>query len=115
MNNIEFKLALHARLCDLADILMLQYNPCRAADRACLMGKNPIPCCTHTRFKRFDGSEFCYYLGDDGCQVMNIYCKTWFCEEAEKNLPHDFLVVMWHLKEIARIYGLIEEGQNERA
>ena len=106
MNNIEFRLALHAHLCDLADTLMLKYNPCGAHDGVCRMGSNPIPCCVKTRFVRFDKGEYCYYLGDDGCQVMNIHCKTWFCDRA--SVSPEMEEALEHIKGIARLYGLME-------
>ena len=108
MNNIEFRLALHAHLCDLADTLMLHYNPCEAHAGVCRMGSNPIPCCVKTRFVRFDKSEYCYYLGDAGCQVMNIHCKTWFCKEVEKYIPFEMAMAMKCIKWIAETYGLME-------
>src|SRR4030042_1389904 len=102
MLDIEFRLALHKQLCDVADTLMLKYNPCDAHDGRCRVGANPIPCCVRTRFVRFDGSEYCYYLGEDGCLMMNIHCKTWFCTEAEKYANAELLTAMRAIQVIAK-------------
>ena len=106
MIDIEFRLALHKQLCDVADTLMLKYNPCDAHDGECRVGKNPIPCCVKTRFVRFDGSEFCYFLGEDGCQMMNIHCKTWFCDAAV--VPPEMGDALDCIRDLAQMYGLME-------
>lgn len=40
MNEMEFKILLNQRLCDLADLILHYYNPCQFKDGGCLLCKD---------------------------------------------------------------------------
>ena len=101
MNDIEFKLALNERLCDLADLMLHQYNPCQQQNGACVAG-DPNPCCSNTRF----GRTGCPFWGGK-CKFRTIWCRNWLCEIAIRNTKPECVDVLKHVQEIGRIYGLI--------
>lgn len=109
MNETEFKLALHGKLCDLADLFLYHYNPCHIRGGACLAG-DPNPCCVRTRFRRFDREDKrCQFITECGCSFPNIECKVWLCQVATEQADPDCLKALHSLDEIARIYRLTNE------
>jgi len=101
MTDVEFKLALNERLCDLAELMLHQYNPCNQQDGGCVAGK-PNPCCTNTRF----GKTGCPFF-DGKCKVRLIWCKYWLCEIAIRNTKPECVEVLKHIQEIGKMYELI--------
>lgn len=105
----EFRLALHQKLCETADLLLLYHNPCWMRGGACLRG-NPNPCCVRTRFKRWNPEDReCYWLGEHGCTFPNIECKAWLCEAALQEAPQELLAGLKALEDIAKRYELTNE------
>lgn len=107
MTENEFKIALHDRLVAVADLLLFYHNPCQAKGGACLAG-DPNPCCVRTRFKRWDGTKPCEFIGpgDSGCQMPNLECKVWLCNLATENAGEDCAKAMRTLQALAEVYGL---------
>lgn len=108
MNETEFRIACHARLCDLADLVLAYHNPCQARLGACLKG-DPNPCCIRTRFKRFEADKRCMFIGENGCELPNIECKVWLCELALEQADPKALAALKALEDIAKLYGLTNE------
>ena len=106
MTDVEFKLALNERLCDLVELMLHQYNPCNQQDGGCVAGK-PNPCCTNTRF----GKTGCPFF-DGKCKVRLIWCKYWLCEIAIRNTKPECVEVLKHIQEIQT--GMKEEIVNLR-
>lgn len=102
MTELEFKILLNEKLCDLADDIMYYYNPCKIENGKCLLDEF---CCSRTRFKRQDGKEDCHFL-KDGCTFKNLKCKLWFCETAIKNMSQECLEIFKNLENIAKLHGL---------
>lgn len=108
MNDIEFRINLHSKLCSLADLVLLYYNPCKAVRGSCLKA-DPNPCCVRTRFKKMTASNECFFLGDDGCTFPNIECKVWLCSVSRKNASQECLTILSQIENIAKSYGLTNE------
>lgn len=109
MNEIEFKIALHSRLCDMADLILHYYNPCDIRKGACRKA-DPNPCCVMTRFKRFDDDRRCQFLGEGGCEFPNIECKVWLCEIATGAASQECLSALVMVENIAKAYRLTNES-----
>jgi len=107
MNDIEFKLALNERLCDLADLMLHQYNPCQQQNGACVAG-DPNPCCTYTRFNETGHADGCPHWNGK-CTYRNIWCKHWLCDTAVKNTKPECFEVLKRVQEIGKAFGLIGE------
>lgn len=109
MHEQEFRLALHQKLCEAADILLFHHNPCRMQGNTCLAG-DPNPCCIRTRFKRWDlGDKRCRFIGERGCEFPNIECKVWLCSLAKDQASRECLSALQSLENIAKLYGLTNE------
>ena len=100
MNDTEFKIALNERLCDLAELVLYQYDPCKKEGSRCLVA-DPNPCCKYTRF----GDKCPHWTGK--CNYRNIWCKYWLCNTAVKNTQPECVEVLKHIQEIGKLYGLI--------
>lgn len=107
MNETEFKIALNERLCDLAELFLYQYDPCRIRGGACLAG-DPNPCCVYTRFNENGKAEGCpHWKGQ--CNYRNIWCRHWLCDTAVKSTKSECFEVIKRIQEIGRSFGLIGE------
>jgi len=106
----EFKLLLHQKLCDLADLFLYQFDPCKLTKngQACLLG-DPNPCCTRTRFKREDGKPICKFMVDNKCQFENIECKTWFCPKVKEQGNPKCIKSLEALYVIAKLFELTND------
>ena len=110
MNDLELKMAINERLCDLADLMLHQYNPCKREGSACRVA-DPVPCCELTRF----GTKCPHWTGK--CIFRNIWCKFWLCDTARNATDPKCAEVLFHIQEIAKLYDLIGRpyfGQNYR-
>jgi hypothetical protein len=102
MTDIEFKIALNERLCDLAELILHQYNPCNQQNGSCVAG-SPNPCCSHTRFSK----EGCPFSISGRCKFRTIWCKYWLCEMAIRNTVTDCVDTLKNIEQIGKRYGLI--------
>ncbi len=75
MTEEELKQLLESKLYEMADAMMLFYDPCHIEGGACKAG-DPNPCCKHTRF-----GDPCPFL-DHGCHNPNAWCRLWICRTA---------------------------------
>jgi len=109
MKDFEFKILMNQRLCELADAIIYQYNPCKL-DRekhSCIFIKNlnDKPCCSFFHLAKGDK---CVALREDGeCGFNNVFCKIGICEEAQKNAPEECLKTMKLIQDIAILHGII--------
>lgn len=106
MTELEFKIYLNDRLCDIADTILMYYNPCQIKDGKCLLGEKF--CCFRTRFKRLDGSEECQFLGENGCTINNLQCKIWLCETALRKTNPECVEALKGIEAFAKIYKLTD-------
>lgn len=98
MTELELQLFLNEKLCDMADALILFYDPCQMKGSVCKVG-NPNPCCAYTRFGK-DGCPFWH----GKCEFRNAKCKLWFCETALKNADPKFIESVKILEQMAKLY-----------
>lgn len=101
MNEVEFKLALNERLCDLAELFLYQYNPCKIENGACV-SEDPNPCCSITRF----GKNGCPFWNGK-CKLKLIWCKNWLCEIAIRNTVPECVDSLKDIEQIGKRFGLI--------
>ena len=109
MKDLEFKIALNEKLCDLVDVILYQYNPCKLdrLNHKCFNRNNldKIPCCT---FFHCSKGDVCVFLKKDGgCSFKNILCKVSLCELATMKADPECLKVLKLIQDIARMYGLM--------
>jgi len=103
MTEKELLILLNEKVCDIADALILYYNPCKMDGPACKVG-NPNPCCTHTRFSK----NMCPFWQSNKCNFRNVSCKIWFCETALKDVDPKFVEMIKLLEKVTSLYGLME-------
>ncbi len=98
----ELKLLLNEKLCDMADALMLYYDPCGIRDSAC-KGGDPNPCCVNSQF----GRGGCPFMRDGKCNFRNCDCKLWLCETAVKAADPKCIEALKMLEHFAKLFGLV--------
>jgi len=107
MIETDFKRHLHNKLCDIADLIMYQHNPCGLdGTGGCVKGqvKN---CCHHTLYDvTKEGTTKCYFNSDKGCTIENLECKVQFCWEAFDKLDSKLKRLLKAIEMINRIYML---------
>lgn len=109
MNELEFKILLNEKLCDLADAILHYYNPCRIRLDACLLsdaiGGAACGCCGERgKFDKVAGG--CQFLLEKGrCGFRNIGCKLFLCAAAMKENP-DCVNDLRNLENLAKRHGL---------
>lgn len=104
MTDTEFKIQLHNKLCDLADLFLYYYNPCGWEGNKC---KGVERCCSRgTPYEKHNGGEGCVFLSDEGCPIKNILCKLGLCFEVYDHIDSKFKRSFKALEIIARIYAL---------
>jgi hypothetical protein len=111
MTELEFKILLNEKLCDLADALLHYYNPCGCVNDICWVSKDPankhLHCCINTKFDKLgDETRVCEFLQGNRCGFRNIGCKLFLCATAISKSPQcaqDFK----DLENLARRYGLV--------
>lgn len=65
---------LYDKLCNKADLILKEYNPCNIENGRCFAG---YPCC-----------QDCEFLSKKkGCTVDSLVCKLWLCDKARKKFP----------------------------
>jgi hypothetical protein len=84
MTDLEFKIQLHNKLMELADLFLYQYGPCQMKDGHCAGGEIGN-CCFGSRF-RCKTTGKCVFLGDK-CWGENLTCKVWLCDRAKEVRP----------------------------
>jgi hypothetical protein len=104
MTELEFKIIIHNKLCDIADTILMYYNPCQIKDGKCLLDN--FPCCTRTNNKRLDGDIRCQFLGENGCTIRNLRCKTWLCETAIRKTNQECIEALKIIEQMMKLYGL---------
>lgn len=115
MTELEFKLALNQKLCDLMDVLIYYYNPCQIKDGNCLRMrtiKDEYKFCCELYAPKDDKScnRKCVFLREDGsCGFRNIKCKLWFCETAIRGAAPEFIQAIKVLEEFGKLYKLARE------
>ena len=92
---------LEQKLCELANLLIEEYNPCQIKNSGCLVSEDN-PCCKISRFGRP-----CPYMQGE-CKNKNIECKLWFCETALKNMSDECKMEFYTLEKIAKTLNLIK-------
>jgi hypothetical protein len=81
--------------------ILVEFNPCKIENEICIQGRNGECnfCC--------DG---CSYLSDKGCTVQCLYCRTWVCETAAKNMSSEkykiFNKLMTQIDDEAKKYDI---------
>lgn len=103
MTQQELIILLNEKVCDIADALMLYYNPCELHDFKCKAG-NPNSCCKHTRF----GDGVCPFLKTT-CTFRNTKCKLWFCATVLKDIDPKFINSIKILEQFSDLYSLISK------
>ena len=91
---------LEQKLCELANLLIEEFNPCQIKDGGCLVGK-PVPCCLAPYF---DTSKACPNIGN--CQ-KTASCALWFCKTALEKMEPECKKSFYALEEIAKVNGLL--------
>jgi hypothetical protein len=69
--------AKYNELCDKADALLAQYNPCEIKDGKCKRG---YFCC--------DG---CIHLVNNSCSIRSLLCKVWICDVVSKTVDKQLI------------------------
>lgn len=109
MTETEFRILVNEKICDLADVLMLHYNPCQWQEGKCLRdrltGAEPV-CCRSHHYQPFNAEGNCPMLGPDGCTVKRASCKLWFCETAIRTMDPAALTAFKILESIVKLYDL---------
>lgn len=110
MTEIELKIYLNDKLCDIADAILMYYNPCQIKDGSCTlcedMATDERHCCYRTNHKKLDREQHCFFLGKNGCLFRNIKCKIWLCETAIRKTSPECVEALKALETFANIYGL---------
>lgn len=110
MSDWEFKLAMHHKLNEMADLVLRHYDPCQMKNggAACLAG-DPNPCCIRTRFKRWDSEDKrCYFLGEKGCTFLNLECKVWLCPIATEQAGQECVDALKAIQTLGKMFGVSE-------
>ena len=112
MTELEFKLVLNQKLCDLMDVLIYYYNPCQIKDGSCLrmrtiQDEHKFCCGFYAPRGEKDCDRKCMFLQEDGsCRFRNIKCKLWFCETAIRSAPPELIQAIKILEEFTKLYKL---------
>lgn len=106
MTELEFKILLHEKLCDLADLFLYYYKPCGIKNGKCLTGS--FPCCIGSRFTQ-NSNEKCHFLGLYGCKFKNVECKVYLCNKAFIKANVNCIKSLEAINTIAKIYVLTTE------
>ena len=100
MTELELKMLLNEKICDIADALMNYYDICGMKGSTCKVGKNP--CCIGITYF----GDGCPFLRDNQCHFRNAGCKLWFCETALKSTNPKCIEAIKILKKLAVLYEL---------
>ena len=99
----EFKAQVDKKLCELVDVLIQQYNPCKIEGSKCIVGE--VPCC---QIPYFDPSKPCPYINNSCLEHKTLTCRMWFCKTALKGMDEKCRDSLYALEKIAKIHGLLE-------
>lgn len=83
MNEIEFKILMNNKLCDLAKLFIDYYNPCKIDLGECT---NQVACCTHKSKFGYKETGICRFLVGI-CTFDNVYCRVYLCDKAREVSP----------------------------
>jgi hypothetical protein len=77
-----------------------EFNPCKVENGTCIRGRNGGCnfCC--------DG---CSNLSEKGCTVQSLYCRTWLCEPAARDMSEKYKMfdeLMTQIDDEAQKYDL---------
>lgn len=103
MTDAEFKVLLDQRICDLADVLMLHYNPCGVGNGKCRRG---YWCCYGRHWLPFNAEGACPLLDESGCTVRRAGCKLWFCETVLREVDSRCVAAFRVLEGLLKLYEL---------
>ena len=96
-NDVRRKL--YKVLCNEADELLKEYDPCKIKDGICARG---MSCCIG-----------CKYLGDKGCTVSSLVCKLWLCDKVLQDVNKNIIPKLENIFKRADRYDLIMFRANE--
>ena len=96
-------------LFEIADRVMLLYDPCKLDGGRCLAG-DPNPCCCNkTVYPRDDINDFrCRHYEDGKCLFPNLGCRIWLCSTAIRQADPKCIEVLTAIEVIAKVYGFVE-------
>lgn len=106
MTEHEFLCLLDQRLSDLADVLILYYDPCGVGSPTNDTCRRGHWCCYGRHFLPFNESGVCPLLGESGCTVKRASCKLWFCETALRAMDPKCLDAFRVLEGLVKLYEL---------
>jgi hypothetical protein len=113
MKDLELRILLNEKLCDIADALFLRYDCCQIKpgekpdEYMCRDGfPNECNACRGTRFS----NEFtvCPFQRDHKCNFRNIECRAWICKKAKAECDPKCVEALELIEKIAVIFGLIQ-------
>lgn len=107
MRETEFKIHLHNKLCEIANLIMYHYNPCGLDGNGnCVKGLIK-DCCHHTVYDtKKDNQVQCLFHTETGCNTNNLGCKIWYCWESFDKLDKKVKRLLMAIEMINRIYML---------
>lgn len=103
MTDAEFKALVNQKLCDLADLLILHYDPCARRQGQCRRGYS---CCYGRWYLPFNQEGRCPLLGDSGCTVRDASCKLWFCESVLRQADPKCIEAFYALEKVLKVFEL---------
>jgi hypothetical protein len=109
MTDTEFRIQLNKKICEIADLFLYHYNPCKRepGKDICFKGKVSDCCegkgCANPRVTDGLGCQFC---GQAGCTIDNAGCRIYLCDIASQKTDHKCRWSMKALEIITRIYAL---------
>lgn len=104
MDQMDFRIILHNKLCEVADLFMRQYNPCQWWENKCIKGTPD--CCRNINYEQLKDANNCLFLGRNGCSIETLGCKLWFCNEVFDAMPRELKLALKSLEIIARVHRL---------
>lgn len=100
MTDIELRIFLDQKLCDIADALLKHYNCCDIQGSGCRV-KDPNPCCL---MKTHLGKPCPFWKGY--CDFRNSNCKLWLCETACNASDPNCIKGMLLLEQFGEVFGI---------
>ena len=100
MTEQELKDILEEKLCDMADALMVYYDPCHIVGNTCKVGDSN-PCCTTITCY---GSPCRYWQGE--CTYRNSTCKLWVCRTSVDSTDPKCIQGMTLLAQFGLLFGI---------
>jgi hypothetical protein len=101
ITELDLKLFLNEKICEIADVLMNYYDCCHIQGTSCKAG-DPNPCCNHTLY----GGEKCPFGSTNKCNFTNCNCKLWLCNTAIETTDPKCIQALNILEFFAKLYDL---------